>query len=200
MRLIHALMFVAIAASACTGTSPVTPTKAEPDFHAPGTVVSGALNLMLSGFTTSFNNTNSSRSNGPIAPRINVFVQPPDTRQPCPGGGYISASSTMSGVLSNTTGNGTLSWVGYQSFINCDMGGGWVMRSNPYESTSGTVNIFGGRLSLTVKFGGGGDVYLNDRRAGSYYWNGVLLQWDSLTGWSNSGQFCTTPGPVCAHF
>jgi len=195
MRPLIALFAAASLATACS-SNPSAPDETQ----APASVVNAALNLMLNSFTSSFNKSVSSRGvgRGEIRPLVQVFVQPPDQRVACSGGGYVSTSATMSGNVSNTTGEGTVNWQSYQSFIDCNLGGGWTIRSNPYESFGGTIGLFANHTSLNVRVSGGGNIFQNDRVVGTYYWTGVLLQWDNLTGWSNSGQFCVTPGPVCA--
>src|SRR5262249_47907009 len=151
MRSIVAL-FLAAATAACASSSPSAPTENQ----APASVVSAALNVMLSSFTSSFNTTMSSRRVGAARPQVLVFVQPPDQRGACAAGGYVSASSTMSGSVSNTTGEGTLTWQSYQTFVDCHVAADWALRSNPYESFGGTIGLFAGRSSLNIRVGGGG--------------------------------------------
>lgn len=199
MRLLAIAFTLSLASAgwACA-KNPATPSDDGP----PSSVVKSAFGQMINGFTQSINNGLSSKRSigGQVRPQFQVFVQPPDERRPCPRGGYISTSGTMSGTLSDATGTGQLSWTSYQSFVECSFDDGWTLRSNPYETFGGTITINTSRTSFNIRVGGGGNIYRNDRLAGTYYWNSVLLQWDSITGWSNSGQFCATPGPVCAHF
>jgi hypothetical protein len=193
----------ALALTGCAGTNPSNPT---PSTQAPSSVVSAAANAMLNSFTSSFNAGNSKAGYSRLGagdvisrPRFQVFVQPPDERNACPSGGYVSTSATLSGTLSDQTGQGNLSWQSYQSFVDCSFDGGWLLESNGANSFGGTIGEFGNHETINVTVGGNGGLSLNGVLVGTYYFTGVLLQWDNFTGWSNSGSFCTTPGPVCVH-
>jgi hypothetical protein len=117
----------------------------------------------------------------------------------CSGGGSSNTSATLTGVIqgSATSLAGTLNLSVRSTFADCSEGG-WVTNSNPSLSTNGQMFITSQhmRLNLTMS---GGMVITNapntPQARSSCVTNGVLLQWDDITGnWADSGSIDCTPG------
>lgn len=123
------------------------------------------------------------------------FSQPAN----CSGGGSSNSSATLTGVIqgSATSLSGTLNLAVRSTFANCSENG-WVTNSNPSMSTNGQMFITSQhtRINLTMS---GGLVITNapgtPAAHSSCVTNGVLLQWDDITGnWANSGSIDCNPG------
>ena len=117
----------------------------------------------------------------------------------CSGGGSSNTSATLTGVIQGgaTSLSGTLNLSVRSTFTDCSEGG-WVTNSNPSLSTNGQMFITSQhtRINLTMS---GGMVISNAPGApagrSSCVTNGVLLQWDDITGnWADSGSIDCTPG------
>ena len=129
--------------------------------------------------------------------QFNESFNPPATA--CTNGGSSSVSGTLIGAIqgSSTSIAGTLNMSVRSTIANCSEDG-WVTSTNPSFLTSGTVFITNQhtRLNLTMS---GGMVITNapgtPNGSASCVTNGVLLQWDDITGnWANSGSIDCTPG------
>lgn len=185
----------------------------------PSATIQRSINTLLSGVTAAINGT---RSGAKAWPHVGVeaLIRPALTQQcnasgtscsvqynesfnppatPCAGGGSSSVSSTLTGVIqgSATALAGTLNLSVRSTFAGCSENG-WVTTSNPAFLTNGQLFITSQhtRLNLTLS---GGMVVTNapGTPAGraSCVTNGVLLQWDDITGnWANSGSIDCTPG------
>jgi hypothetical protein len=108
-------------------------------------------------------------------------------------------SATLTGVMQGDAKflSGTLLLQGRSTFTDCSENG-WVTNSNPSISMNGTIFLttLHTRVNLAMS---GGFVMTNapgtpNGRAACGF-NGVLLQWDDITGnWANSGTVDCTPG------
>lgn len=202
-------------ASACA--SPTTPSSSTPTSATPPSAsVQKTISTFLSGVTASVNATKSgSRSlalfDGRLTPDAALqapslttqctasgsscsiqFNESFSRQEACPAGGSSSVSATLTGVMQGSASSvsGTLNLSTRSAFSDCT-DNGWVTNSNPSISTSGTMFMTTQhmRLNLTVS---GGFVVTNapgtPNGRDSCVFNGVLLQWDDITGnWANSG-------------
>ena len=118
---------------------------------------------------------------------------------PCAGGGSSSVSSTLTGVIQGSVNSqsGTLNMATRSTFANCSANG-WVTNSNPSFATNGQMFFTNQhmRLNLTMS---GSMVITNapgtPNGGTTCTTNGVLLQWDDITGnWANSGSIDCTGG------
>lgn len=121
-------------------------------------------------------------------------------RTDCSGGGFSSVSSTLTGVIQSTDDNplsGTLNTRTRFTFGGCSENG-WVMSTSSSILINGSVYITGKRTRINLTFSGG-FLFTNapGTPAGSStcVFNGVLLQWDDITGnWAKSGSMDCNPG------
>ena len=215
---------VLLCSGACSGLTPTTPDPVVPAVVTPPTatveaVVRDILNDLVAGVNTT-SNRRTSTSPLDLSPRLlesrpqsfscnasftqcQLFQQL-DDRTACSGGGGQSMSATLSGTIS-TSANGSSSsgnfrWDGFQTYSDCTENG-WVTNSNPYMSTGGTIRTTtsgnSSRMTMTLTMGGG-FVMSNapGRPTGRIACanSGVILQWDELTGWSNSGSLSCDNG------
>ena len=200
-----------------TTPDPVVPVAATPPTATVETVVRAVLSDLVSGINSTKNRRSLASSvsaaplllgSGPQSFTCNVnftqcqLFEQLEERSACAAGGSKSISATLSGTITSNTNSssGSLRWDGYQSFSDCTEGG-WVTNSNPYMSTGGSIRISttgnSSRTTMTLTMGGG-FVMTNapGRAAGRLVCanSGVILQWDELTGWSNSGSLSCDNG------
>jgi hypothetical protein len=120
-------------------------------------------------------------------------------RTNCAGGGFSNVSSTLTGVIqaSGSTASGTLNVATRMTFGGCSENG-WVTSTSSSIATNGSVFITGQRtrINLTMSGGFGLTNAPGTPNGGSNcVFNGVLLQWDDITGnWANSGSVDCNPG------
>ena len=213
--LIGALAVVPACASPSAPSSqsatPVTP---------PNATIHNAITTLLAGVTASINGTRSGSKSQAGMMRPTLLLTPSITQQcnasgtscsvqfnesfnpppeACKNGGSSSVSGALTGVIqgSATSLSGTLNFSARSVFAGCS-DNGWVMNSNPSFLTNGQFFITSQhtRINLTMS---GGLVVTNapgtPNGGSSCVTNGVLLQWDDVTGnWANSGSIDCTPG------
>jgi hypothetical protein len=209
------LISVLAVTSACS--SPTTPSSANTaQATPPSASIQSAINTFLSNVTTSVNATkNGSQSLAlaetaettaprPFGPGVTAQCTPSGSscsvqfnesfsrQDACANGGGSAVSATLTGVLQGDASSvaGTLNMSTRTTFSDCSENG-WLTNSNPSIAANGTLFLTTQhtRLNLTVS---GGFVITNapGTPAGraSCGFNGVLLQWDDITGnWANSG-------------
>jgi hypothetical protein len=200
-----------------SGSSSSSSSSSTASVAAPSASIQSVLGKVSSSLTTAVNATNS-QSQGKsltaaglaghsilIEPRTvatcntagcRVFEQF-ERRFGCGDGGYSSITSQLDGVLNaGNVVSGTLNWTSYSSFVDCSEGG-WVTNSDPYLTGGGTIRINDTRMTMNITMGGG-LVMTNapgtPRGRSDCHFSGVLFQWDTLTGWSNSGSVVCQPG------
>jgi hypothetical protein len=223
MRILHCLAAVTlISCNACSGLTPTTPDPVVPAVTTPPTatveaVVRDILNDLVAGVNTT-SNRRTSTSPLDLSPRLldsrpqafscnasftqcQLFQQL-DDRTACPGGGSQSISATLSGTISVSTNSssGNFRWDGFQTYSDCTENG-WVTNSNPYMNSGGTIRTTtsgnSSRTTMTLTLGGGFVMSNSPGRPNGRIAcanSGVILQWDELTGWSNSGSLSCDNG------
>lgn len=208
-----ATLLILVATIACSGGGPTAADTAVPASTTPSNttvqrVVSGILNSLVGAINTTRSRNSSASverlmvlgarpegiSCNASGTQCQVFEQSED-RSACPGGGYEGMSLTMSGTVtaSTTSAQAAFRWDSFQTMVDCSRDG-WVTNSNPYLSAGGTIRTTttssSSRTVITLTLGGG-FVMTNapGTPAGRLVCanSGVILQWDDLTGWSNSG-------------
>jgi hypothetical protein len=207
------------------GSTPTSPSKSSSSssVSAPSTSIQKAVNTVMAGVTASINGTRSgskqSLSEGSLV--AGSFLAEPkfltaqcnasgtscsvqfnesfNQQINCGNGGSSNTSSTLTGVIQGgpSTQSGTLNMSMRSTFADCS-DNGWVTNSNPSIGVSGTVFISGQHMRINLTASGG---FLITNAPGtpngrsSCFFNGVLLQWDDITGtWANSGSVDCTPG------
>ena len=119
-----------------------------------------------------------------------------------PGWRDLSNSGTMSGVITATTtsASGALNWTSYQTYSICSQDG-WLTNSDPYFGIGGSIKVstFGNATRQTMSFTMSGGFVLTNAPGTpngrvSCYNSGVIMRWDDLTGWSNSGSLSCSNG------
>ena len=188
--------------SACAGSNPVI--DAAPAGPTQASMQKAYL-AMRSALVTAVNSGTSrlgSRPGGaaPSLVRPEASVTIPvfhqfESRTPCAGGGVASVSVTMSGSLTATESSvfGSIGWSGNASMIGCS-DGTWTTDSNPALTMTGTLTVDAGHLSMNIALGGGWSMSGAGNGAASCQLSGVRMQWDTLSGWSNSGIILCSPG------
>jgi hypothetical protein len=201
---IAAAAALALVTSACAGSNPFTdPTPPPPSGPSQASMQKAYL-AMSSGLVAAVNSGTSkinSKTVGPAAvfkPLVTVNVpvfQQFESRTACAGGGYTSVSVTMSGNLTATDTSvfGSIGWSGGESMVGCS-DGTWTTNSNPAMTMSGTLNINNSRMSMNIGMGGGWTMSSPGNGTATCQLSGVLMQWDTLTSWSNSGVIICNPG------
>jgi hypothetical protein len=207
--------------SACASpTTPSSQSSAPDPVTPPNATIHNAISTVLAGVTASINATRSGSKTqtrllggtsliGPsftqqcnasgtsCSIQFNEPFNPPPTA--CSNGGSSNVSATLTGVIqgSATSLAGTLNLNARSTFADCSENG-WVMNSNPSFLTNGQIFITNqhSRINLTMS---GALVVTNapgtPNGRTSCVTNGVLLQWDDITGnWANSGSIDCTPG------
>lgn len=195
------------------------PASAPASVTPPNATINKAISTILAGVTASINATRSG-SRGQVHLMGDALIRPAFTQQcnaagtscsvqfnesfsppptACANGGSSSVFGTLTGVIqgSTTSLSGTLN-MSVRSTIAACSENGWVTSSNPSFATNGQLFITNQhtRINLTMS---GGLLITNapGTPAGrtSCVTNGVLLQWDDITGnWANSGSIDCTPG------
>lgn len=212
-----ALVFTSACASPTTPSSGTSTAAAAPA-PASSAAINKAITTVLSGITASINGTKNAKGQGRMSaegfrlgPSATVqcnasgsscsvqFNESFNQAQACSGGGSSNASATLTGVIQGSANHlsGTLNLSERGTFSDCSEGG-WVTNSNPSLATSGTLFITDQHLRINLTMSGG-FVVTNapGTPAGrsSCVTNGVLLQWDDITGnWADSGSIDCSPG------
>ena len=221
--LMSVLAFVSGCASPTTPSSqssvptPVTPPA---PVTPPTAVIHNSINTVLSGVIAGFNGMRNGSKGLRDVMAPPSLIRPSFTQQCnaagtscsiqfnesfnpapsiCTGGGSSTASGTLTGVIQGSPNSisGTLNYAERAVFNDCSENG-WVSNTTPSFATNGQVFITSQhvRLNLTMS---GAFVVTNapgtpNGRA-SCVTNGVILQWDDITGnWANSGSIDCTPG------
>jgi hypothetical protein len=209
-------------ATACASGSPTKPTTPAP-VTPPSSSIQKALNTVMSGFTTAMSKTRSGSktltfgalqaSEGflPGGQSITVqcnpagtscsflFNEPYSQLTPCANGGSSNVSGTLTGVLqgSATSTSGTLNIATRSTFSDCTEGG-WVTNTTSSIGTNGSIFVTTNHTRINVTMSGGFTVTnAPGTPAGQAVcgFNGVILQWDDITGnWASSGSVDCLPG------
>jgi len=199
-----------------SGNSSAAPASATP----PNATVQKAISTVMSGVTASINGTRSgaksqthlmsgllrigpslteqcNASGSSCSIQFNEAFNPPATA--CTNGGSSSVSGTLTGVLqgSATSISGTLNMGVRSMFTDCSENG-WVINTNPSFLTNGQLFVTTQHLRLNLTMSGG-MIFTNapgtPNGRTSCVTNGVILQWDDITGnWANSGSIDCSPG------
>jgi hypothetical protein len=223
--LLICIIVMSACGSSGAGSTPTSPSQSSTpsSVSAPSASIQKAVNTVLSGVTASINGTKSGSkqsivkdlfTGGPFLAEPQSLTQQCNASgtscsvqfnesfsQPtnCLGGGSSNVSSTLTGVIqgSPSTLSGTLNMSARSTFADCTENG-WVTNSNPSIGISGTVFLSGQHMRINLTVSGG---FLITNAPGtpngrsSCFFNGVLLQWDDITGnWANSGSVDCTPG------
>jgi len=210
--------------SACSGkaatpTSPPPPASVTP----PSSAIQKAIATLMSGMTTALNTTRagsrsltlseglepSDEASRPrsITVQCNAsgtscstqFNETFSQQTNCSGGGSSNVSSTLTGVIqaSGSTASGTLNIATRQTFSACSENG-WVTNTNSSIATNGSIFITGERTRINLTMSGSfgmANAPGTPNGSTSCVFNGVLLQWDDITGnWANSGSIDCNPG------
>jgi hypothetical protein len=225
MRIVNTVVLIGALAlvSACASPSPGAPSyqnSAPASVTPPNATISTAINTVLAGVTASINGTRAgtktqirlmegtflmapslsqqcNASGSSCSVQFNESFNPPPTA--CTNGGSSSVSGTLIGVIqgSATSLAGNLNMSVRSTIAGCSENG-WVTNSNPSFLTNGQLFISSQhtRINLTMS---GGLLVTNapgtPNGGSSCVTNGVILQWDDVTGnWANSGSIDCTPG------
>ena len=223
MRSWTGVAFVAfsVMVSACASPdSPTSSTPATPTVSAaPSGAITKAMSTAFSGLTSAINGTkNGSKALRPLLsptailrPEYSVqcnasgsscsiqFNESFNQSQACSGGGSSNSTATLTGVISGdaTFVSGTLNLSQRSTFSDCSEGG-YLTNSNPSLATNGQMFLTSQHMRLNLTMSGGFVITNAPGTAAarsSCVTNGILLQWDDITGnWANSGTIDCSPG------
>jgi len=222
IRCAVAAVSVLTLAMACAG-SPTKPTP-QPEQAAPSTSsIQKAISTVMSGFTTAMSKTRSGSKTLTVSglqtgegflPGARSFTtqcnqagtscstqfnETFSQSTPCANGGTSNVSATLTGVVQSgaTFTGGTLNLATRSTFANCS-DSGWVTNTTSSIGTNGSIYLTNNHTRINMTMSGGfrmTNAPGTPAGQATCAFNGVILQWDDITGnWANSGSVDCLPG------
>jgi hypothetical protein len=208
-------------ATACASPSPTQPTTPA-SVTPPNASIQKAIDSVIAGYTKALNKTRSGSKTltlealqaGDFVSGAQAFTtqctasgsscsiqynDPYSDVTPCTGGGSISTTGTLTGVIQSSTNStsGTLNLATRQTFSSCNENN-WVTNTSSSIGTNLQLFLTTNHTRMNVTISGGFTVSNapgTPQGQAVCAFNGVLLQWDDITGnWANSGSVDCLPG------